>query len=89
MSLLHIEANNTVENAAILLLIFRHLKNKVMKIKFKTRLEAIDWIAYYVEEEGTFEVLREQVLFNFIYTGQYFLESPEKVLEVATLDQSK
>ena len=56
-----------------------------MKIKFKTRLEAIDWIACFAEDEGTFEVLREQLNFNFIYTGKYYLENHEETLEVVLM----
>jgi len=40
-----------------------------MKKEFTTRLEAIDWIANEAENEGQFEVLREQLNFNFIYNG--------------------
>lgn len=44
-----------------------------MKKKFQNRIEAVDWIASYVENEGQFEVLREQLNFNFIYSGLLFL----------------
>lgn len=44
-----------------------------MKKQFQSRLEAINWIANYAEDEGQFEVLREQLNFNYIYTGQYFI----------------
>ena len=58
---------------------------------FTTRLEAIDWIAAFVQNEGQFEVLREQLNFNFIYFSEYFLElsKDEHLNEVVTLDQSK
>ena len=49
-----------------------------MKINFKTRLEAIEWIAQYAEDEGTFEVLREQLSFNYIYFDRFFLNIDEK-----------
>ena len=62
-------------------------KKKTMKITFETRLEAIDWIADYVDDEGQFEVLREQLNFNFIYTGTYFLDVDESIGEVASLDK--
>lgn len=58
-----------------------------MKVRFKDRLEAIDWIAGYAENEGQFEVLREQLHFNFIYEGSYFLVLDEKIGEVVTLDR--
>ena len=45
-----------------------------MTKRFYNRLEAIDWIANHVEDEAQFEVLREQLMFNHIYTGQYFLK---------------
>lgn len=58
-----------------------------MKIKFKNRLEAIDWIANYVEEEGQFERLREQLLFNEIYSGNYFLITDKMDMEVVMLEK--
>ena len=57
-----------------------------MKIIFKNRLEAIDWIAEKAEDEGQFEVMREKLNFNFIYTGQLFLDSSINVDEVVFLD---
>ena len=52
-----------------------------MKKKFQNHLEAIDWIAAYVDNEGQFEVLREQLNFNHIYTGYYYLKlNPEEDL---------
>ena len=59
-----------------------------MRIEFKTRIEAIDWIASFAEDEGQFEVLREQLHFNFIYTGNYFLNLDEPIGEVV-LNNSK
>ncbi len=56
--------------------------------QFNSRLEAIDWIASYAEDEGTFEVLREQLNYNFIYSDKYFLELPEVPFEVVLLEQS-
>lgn len=44
-----------------------------MKVSFKSRLEAIDWIAQNVEDEKTFESLREQLNYNFIYNGEFFV----------------
>ena len=44
-----------------------------MKKKFQNRIEAVDWIAGYVENEGQFEVLREQLNFNYIYSGTLYL----------------
>ena len=53
-----------------------------MEIKFRNRLEAIDWIAKFVEDEGQFEILREQLNFNEIYTGKHFLKIDENELEM-------
>lgn len=56
-----------------------------MKKHFHNRLEAIDWIASYAENEGQFEVLREQLEFNFIYTRTFFLELEEKPADVVLM----
>ena len=60
-----------------------------MKKNFQNRMAAIDWISNYVENEGQFEVLREQLNFNHIYTGTYFLEinEQEKLAEVILLNR--
>lgn len=55
-----------------------------MKKVFQTRLEAINWIAARAENEGQFEVMREKLLFNYIYTGTYFVD-PDEVLEDVVL----
>lgn len=47
-------------------------------IQFQNRLEAIDWIANYVNDEAQFELLREQLTFNYIYSGEYYLEVEEE-----------
>ncbi len=60
-----------------------------MKKYFQNRLEAIDWIAGYVENEGQFEVLREQLEFNFIYSRLYFLELDDQPAEVAWLNEQE
>ena len=57
-----------------------------MKVTFANRLEAIEWIAEYVEDEGQFEVLREQLNYNHIYTGELFLELDGNMMEVVFLD---
>ncbi len=44
-----------------------------MKKTFQKRLDAIDWIANYARNEGQFEVLREQLNFNYIYNHKFFL----------------
>jgi hypothetical protein len=45
-----------------------------MKKTFENRLAAINWIADFVENEAQFEVLREQLNFNYIYQKEWFLE---------------
>ena len=44
-----------------------------MKKTFQNRLEAINWIAKYARNEGHFEILREQLNFNFIYHVKFFV----------------
>ncbi len=60
-----------------------------MKKYFKTRLEAIDWIADNVEDEGQFEVLREQMNYNFIYTKTYFVMKDDAQKEVVLLKNNR
>ena len=48
-----------------------------MKKTFKNRLEAVNWIADNVENEAQFEVLREQLTYNFIYDKEWYLEVDE------------
>lgn len=45
-----------------------------MKKYFHNRIAAMDWIAAYAEDEAQFEVMREQINFNFIYTGTYYIQ---------------
>ena len=45
-----------------------------MKVSFDNRLEAIDWIAQNVEDEKSFESLREQLNYNFIYNGEFYVD---------------
>ena len=59
-----------------------------MKKHFSNRLEAIDWIAEKAENESQFEVMREQLNFNYIYTGQYFVEYRKEEGEVAWLEET-
>ena len=56
-----------------------------MRKVFKNRLEAIDWIAENTEDEGRFEVMREQLNFNYIYTGKYYVDTAGSIQEVALL----
>lgn len=45
-----------------------------MKKEFESHLEAIAWIADQAETESHFEILREELIYNHIYTGEYFLD---------------
>ena len=56
---------------------------------FINRLKAIDWIASHVENEGQFEVMREQLMFNEIRTGKVFIDWPENFPEVVSIDKTK
>jgi hypothetical protein len=55
-----------------------------MIITFTDLLQGIDWIAEKVENETQFEILREDLLFNYIYTGVYFLDSEQSMTEFMT-----
>jgi len=57
-----------------------------MKIKFNSRLEAINWIAEFVENEGQFEILREQLIFNKIYSNTNYLIIEKMEMEVVMLE---
>ena len=59
-----------------------------MKMSFPTRLAAIDWIANNAKDETQFEVLREQLNYNFIYFQIYFIDMSELNEDIALLDFS-
>lgn len=59
-----------------------------MRVNFTSRLDAIEWIADYVEDEGQFEVLREQLNFNYFYYETFFLAIDESIAEVVMLEQT-
>jgi len=59
-----------------------------MKQNFESRLEAINWIAEYADDEAQFEVFREQLNFNHIYTGTFFIDLKKVDCEVVWLDQT-
>ena len=61
-----------------------------MKKSFESRIEAIEWLADKVENEGQFEVLREQLNYSFIYNGSYIikLENLELFVELLESDTS-
>lgn len=58
-----------------------------MKKTFQTRLEAVEWIAEHARSEGEFETLKEQCMYNKIYTGHHSIELPEREKEVVWLDR--
>ena len=62
-----------------------------MKKTFENRLAAVNWIADNVENEAQFEVLREQLNFNYIYNKEWFLEIDEEqpMQEIIWLDDWK
>lgn len=60
-----------------------------MKKIFQNRLEAIKWIVEHVEDEGQFEVLRERLNFNHIYTGSFFIDLDRDIREVVLIDPKK
>ncbi|MEO1259444.1 MAG: hypothetical protein AAFZ15_11635 [Bacteroidota bacterium] len=45
-----------------------------MKKQFHTRLGAIDWLVSFASNEQQFESLREQLLYNHLYTGELFVK---------------
>ncbi len=53
-----------------------------MVITFTSQLEGIDWIANKVHNEHQFEILREELLYNYIYNGFYFLDMEQSQSEV-------
>jgi len=59
-----------------------------MKIDFENRIEAIEWIASHVDDEGQFEALREELNYNYIYTGAFYLDLDKEIGEVILLDQN-
>ena len=44
-----------------------------MNVTFETHLDGIYWIARNVEDETQFEILREELLFNYIFTKCHFI----------------
>ena len=56
-----------------------------MKMSFPTRLAAIDWIASHAKDEAHFEVLREQLNYNYIYFQIYFLDLSDTDEEIVML----
>ena len=55
----------------------------MMRREFNSHMEAINWIAENAKTESHFEILREEITFNHIYTGEYFISSLLTDREVA------
>ena len=51
-----------------------------MNVTFETHLDGIYWIARNVEDENQFEILREELLFNYIFTKSHFLTLNKTIL---------
>ena len=60
-----------------------------MKKQFESHMQAINWIADNAETESHFEILREELIFNHIYTGEYFIHSMLMDREVAWIEERK
>ena len=60
-----------------------------MKTQFESHLQAIDWIAEHAETEAHFEILREEIIFNHIYTGEYFIDNLISDREVVWIEKNK
>jgi hypothetical protein len=58
-----------------------------MKKEFESHLEAIDWIADHAETESHFEILREELIFNHIYDGEYFVDWISTNREIAWIEK--
>jgi len=58
-----------------------------MKHEFSTQIEAIDWIADNARDESHFDILREELLFNQIYTGEHFIIMSNVNIEIALFDK--
>ncbi len=57
-----------------------------MKREFESQYEAIEWLAQHAEDETQFEVLREELNFNHMYTGRYFFNWRPIHFEIQWLD---
>ena len=46
-----------------------------MKKEFEDRWSAIQWLGEFAQSEEEFEILREELTFNHIYQGVYFVHA--------------
>lgn len=51
-----------------------------MNVTFTTHLDGVYWIARNVADEMQFERLREELLFNYIFTKNHFLTLNETII---------
>ncbi len=58
-----------------------------MRQEFNSQMEAITWIADYAKSEAHFEIMREELTFNHIYTGEFFIHPNHVDMEVIMLDE--
>ncbi len=56
-----------------------------MIITFTNQLQGINWIAEKTQNENQFEALREALLYNYIYSGKYFLDTEKVDVELFAL----
>ena len=61
------------------------INTTVMKKKFETRAEAIEWLAVHCENEAHFEILREELNYHFIYHNEYSVDFRPMEFEVVWL----
>ncbi len=52
-----------------------------MNVQFETHLDGIYWIARNVKDEVQFEILREELLFNYIFTKSHFLTLNKNIMK--------
>ena len=59
-----------------------------MRREFNNHMEAITWIAENAKSEAHFEIMREELTFNHIYTAEYFIHPEHVDMEVIMLDDA-
>ena len=46
-----------------------------MKREFTTHMEAINWLSDHSRNEAHFEIMREELKYNYIASGHYFVDA--------------
>jgi len=64
-------------------------KYLIMRKNFNNRLDAIEWIVANAKNEGQFELMRENLTYNFIYHSRFFLNMKDCEGEVEMLKGRK